>query len=303
MNVRHLEVFHAIMRAGTVTGAAHLLNVTQPAISNVLRHAEQQLKFKLFERIAGRLQPTPEAMDLLPDVQEIFGRIAGLNRFVDDIRGGRTGRLSIAASPTFVNAYLPKAVSTLRQQSPGARITIHALQTAGHIEDMVTRRDADLGLVYAPVRDPTVVVEEIGRSKVVCAVPRRSPLATRRTLGAADIAGQTVVATGPSTRIGAAIREVYKKLGQPAPDVAVEVTSAQAACLMVAEGVGVGLVDLATVHQYPLPDVEFRPFRPHVELKLCLIYAKDRPRSRLSTQFANNLRTQFAAGAGAVNRA
>ena len=74
MNLRHLEVFHAIMQAGSVTGAAHLLNVTQPAVSNVLRHAEQQMKFRLFERVAGRLQPTPEARDLFPDVQEIFGR-------------------------------------------------------------------------------------------------------------------------------------------------------------------------------------------------------------------------------------
>jgi len=76
--------------------------------------------------------------------------------------------------------------------------------------------------------------------------------------------------------------------------VAVEVNSPQAACLMVAEGVGIGLVDLATVHQYPLPDVAFRPFRPHIELSLCLIYPRDRPRSRLALRFAEGLRAQFA---------
>ena len=69
------------MQAGSVTGAAHSLNVTQPAISNMLKHTEQQLKFKLFERIGGRLHPTPEAADLLPDVNEIFGRIGTLNRY------------------------------------------------------------------------------------------------------------------------------------------------------------------------------------------------------------------------------
>ena len=296
MNLRHLEVFHAVMQAGSVTGAAKLLNVTQPAVSNVLRHAELQLKFKLFERIAGRLQPTPEAADLFPDVQEIFGRIDTLNRAVDEIRGGRTGRLSIAASPTFVNAYLPKAVSRLHQNSPGAKVTIHAMPTAKAIEERVARREVDIGLVYSPVMDPSVVVERVSTSIVVCAVPRGSPMSKRKELGPDDLASATVVATGPTTRIGMAIREAYDANGLTMFDVAVEVTSAQAACLMVAEGVGIGLVDLATVHQYPLPDVEFRPFHPRVELGMCLIFPRDRPRSRVAQRFAEGLRAQFLAG-------
>src|SRR5271168_4150847 len=48
MNLRHMEVFHAIMRTGSVTGAARALNVTQPAVSAVLKHCETQLKMKLF---------------------------------------------------------------------------------------------------------------------------------------------------------------------------------------------------------------------------------------------------------------
>lgn len=281
------------MQSGSVTGAAQLLNVTQPAVSNVLRHAEQQLKFKLFERIAGRLQPTPEATDLFPDVQEIFGRIETLNRSVDQLRDGRIGRLAIAASPTFVNAYLPRAVSRLHRHSPGAQVTIHALPTARAIEERVARRDVDIGLVYAPVMDPSVVVEKVGKSSVVCAVPGKSPLARRKHLTPKDLAGQTVVATGPATRTGMAIQQTYGAHGLDSPVVAVEVNSSQAACLMVAEGVGIGLVDLATVHQYPLPDVVFRKFRPLVELSLCLIFPRDRPRSRLAMRFAEGLRAQF----------
>ena len=57
MNLRQMEVFHAIMRAGSVTCAARLLNVTQPAVSTVLRHCETQLRVKLFDRTGGRLHP------------------------------------------------------------------------------------------------------------------------------------------------------------------------------------------------------------------------------------------------------
>ena len=71
MNLKQLEVFYAIMNTGSVTAAARSLHVTQPAVSNVLKHMEQQLEFKLFERKGGRLFPTPEANHLLPDVNEI----------------------------------------------------------------------------------------------------------------------------------------------------------------------------------------------------------------------------------------
>lgn len=293
MNLRHLEVFHAIMQAGSVTGAAHLLNVTQPAISNVLRHAEQKAGFKLFERIGGRLHPTPEAADLLPDVEEIFGRIDTLNRTVDEMRDGRHGRLAIAASPTFVNAYLPKAVARLRREAPGARVTIHALPTAKMTEERVARREVDIGLVYADVTDPNVAVEEIARSTVLCALPRDSPLAGREFVETGDLASVPVVATGPASRVGAAIARGHAARGLPMPAVSVEVNALQAACLMAAEGVGVGLVDQATVDQYPLSDVVFRPLRPRIELSMCLIRPKDRPRSRLSLRFAECLRALF----------
>lgn len=296
MNLRHLEVFHAIMQTGSVTGAAHLLNVTQPAISNVLRHAEQRIGFKLFKRSGGRLQPTPEALDLLPDVGEIFGRIDTLNRTIGEMRDGRHGRLAIAASPTFVNAYMPKAVARLRQEAPEAQITIHALPTATITEDRVARREADIGLVYAEIADPGVIAEEITRSAVLCALPRHSALAERPFINMQDLASLSLIATGPASRVGVAIKKAYATQSMRMPGVSIEVNSLQVACLMAAQGVGVGLVDQATMDQYPLDDVVFRPLYPQVELTMCLIRPANRPGSLLSQRFAACLRDLFPAG-------
>src|SRR5687768_14137169 len=129
MNLKQLEVFYAVMQTGSVTAAARSLNVTQPAVSNVLKHTEQQLKFALFERRGGRLYPTAEASDLLPDVDEIFGRLGTLNRVVQEMRDGRTGRLVIATSPTLAHAFLPRAISLLRQRSPAVQVSVLSLPT------------------------------------------------------------------------------------------------------------------------------------------------------------------------------
>ena len=58
MRLKHIEVFHAVMQTGSVSAAARLLHVTQPAVSRTLQHAELQLGFPLFERVRGRLTPT-----------------------------------------------------------------------------------------------------------------------------------------------------------------------------------------------------------------------------------------------------
>ncbi|MCB1974687.1 MAG: LysR family transcriptional regulator, partial [Burkholderiaceae bacterium] len=66
MRLRHIEVFNAVMVTGSVSGAARLINITQPAVSRTLKHAELQLGFPLFERTGGRLVATAEARSLFP---------------------------------------------------------------------------------------------------------------------------------------------------------------------------------------------------------------------------------------------
>ena len=129
MTLRQLETLYAIMRAGSITAAARNLHVTQPAVSAVLKHTEQQLQMKLFERIGGRLHPTPEALSLLPDMEEIFGRIDTMSRAIQELRDGRSGKLVIATSPTLVNALLPPAIAALRAATPKLNVIVHSLPT------------------------------------------------------------------------------------------------------------------------------------------------------------------------------
>ena len=72
MRLRHIEVFNAVMLTGSVSAAARLINVTQPAVSRILAHAELQLGFALFHRLKGRLVPEiirgvgPTVLDFVP---------------------------------------------------------------------------------------------------------------------------------------------------------------------------------------------------------------------------------------------
>ena len=86
MRLRHIEVFHAIYSSGSITGAAEMLHVSQPSVSQVLQHAEQQLGFELFRRIKGRLVPTSEAKTLFAPVNKIYNQINSLKKVTSNLK-------------------------------------------------------------------------------------------------------------------------------------------------------------------------------------------------------------------------
>lgn len=293
MTLRQLEIFYAIMQAGSVTGAARTLNVSQPAISGALKYAEQRLKMKLFERIGGRLHPTPEAVSILPDVSEIFGRIDTLQRVMQEMRDGRSGSIVVATSPTLANAYLPQAIGLFHKVSPQVRISIHSLPTPLVIE-RVAKREADIGLVYAPVLDPSVEAEDLAITEIACVIPKTHPLAQKQQICAADLVGESVISLGPNTMLGNLIEETSRKFGGAAPVIQIEASSSLTACLLVAEGAGIALIDKATASSRKFNDLEFRSYEPKISVPINLIYQRARPRARATVQLADFLKKVVA---------
>jgi len=75
MRLRHIEIFHAVYSSGSVTKAAEILHVSQPSVSKVLAHAEQQLGYRMFDRVRGYLVPTTEAHHLHDQVIAVHDKL------------------------------------------------------------------------------------------------------------------------------------------------------------------------------------------------------------------------------------
>lgn len=98
MRLRHIEIFQAIRQAGSISGAAQLLHVSQPAVTKVLQHAEQQLGFALFLRVRGKLQATPEALELEREVDKVSESLQGVRRLAQSLRRKPGHNLRIGAT-------------------------------------------------------------------------------------------------------------------------------------------------------------------------------------------------------------
>jgi DNA-binding transcriptional LysR family regulator len=118
MNIRHLRAVAAIVRSGSVTKAARLVNLTQPAVTQGVAKLEQQLGLPLFERGSGRMVPTEAGRMLAARAEAALRLIASPRVTATQMRAlvalARTGSTAAAAARTGLSeASLHRAVADL----------------------------------------------------------------------------------------------------------------------------------------------------------------------------------------------
>jgi DNA-binding transcriptional LysR family regulator len=288
INLRHIEVFHAIMRTGSITEAARMLNVTQPAISAVLKHLENRLKMKLFERSHGRLQPTPEAEALLPDVAEIFGRLLAVERLCQDLAGGLRGVLSIAAASPIANGYLAKAVATFVAQRPGVKVALQALASPLVLERVVNR-EVDLGIAYEPIVSSVVNTEPLTDASIACVLPEHHPLAAQSEIQLRDLVPYSVITYLPQALLRPYVDRALSQEGVSL-NLSIEVGLSVTGIMLAFHGAGIALVEPDLLSAMPLPGLVSRPLVPGVQLKSLLLRHRTAPPSRVADEFIVHLR-------------
>lgn len=290
MKLRQLEVFHAVMSTGSVTQAARLLHVTQPSVSAVLKHAEEQLGIKLFARLGGRLIATPEADQLFPEIDRIFSQIEGLKRITDDVREGRFGFLRLIGNPTLTNSIMPIAVARFIAKRPEVRVRLQTEISPSQISDRVSRREFDLGFLYGPNPGVDTGAETVGHSQVACALPREHRLARLSRIKPADLVGEKTITFG----IGSPIRTMLERAFSTARcelKVTIDVSFSAIACVLAQEGAGIALIDPMIFRAEAFPNLLVRPFEGGAPIELQLIFPKNRPRSQTSSEFEAVLRS------------
>lgn len=287
MNARQLEIFRAIMRSGTLTSAAQMLNVSQPAVSKVLRHLESQIGYRLFERIGGRLHPTAEAQLLFADADRVFREIEAVRDLAIRIREQRAGLLRIGASapPTF--SVLPVALAALQARNPEVKIVLRTLP-AEELSEKILVGEVDLGLTLSAIRVPMVQSELLATTAVVVLLPPGHPLARKRSIAVADLTGERLISYGSHADVGVLLDAAYERAGQ-VRTIHTEITMSISALPLVRAGLGVALVD-GMVPWAGLPGVVARPFMPRTLMSLSLVTSGTRPAPRLVREIAEDLR-------------
>ena len=160
MRYRHIEVFYSVFINGSVTKAAHDLNVTQPSISKILSQSESDLGIKLFERLNKKMIPTQEAKILFPYAQKIHNNLSNFKKVSSNLVEKPQGDLNIAATHALGIDYLPEAISkfsALNSKATFETVTLHYEE----IIKQVLELKVDVGIVYDPVPHDDLINQPI----------------------------------------------------------------------------------------------------------------------------------------------
>ncbi|MFB4274740.1 LysR family transcriptional regulator [Nonomuraea sp. MTCD27] len=123
MELRHVRVFVAVARAGTVVGAANALGLAPASVSEQVRRLESGLGVALFER-------TPQGMVLTGHGRALLERAQGLLDHAEDVRRAVTGqrrRVTVGALETLAATRLPGVVRRLAERRPDLDVDVRTL--------------------------------------------------------------------------------------------------------------------------------------------------------------------------------
>jgi DNA-binding transcriptional LysR family regulator len=264
---REIEAFAAVMTHGTTTKAADALNVTQPAVSKMLGHMTNKAGFPLFRNHRQRLVPTPEAHMLYAEVQRVFESVRGISRAAREIKELRSGRLNISALPAFGLTLLPSIIASFTKEYPDVAITLD-IRSSSTIIQRASRNQLDIG-VAGPLDDESVSVvrRALAATPPVCIMPKGHALSRLSFVQSDDLNGLDFVSLGagdPMRRQLDALceeRNVRRSLK-------VEAALSDTCLNLVANGVGVAVVDRLSAWMARDLPIEIRDFRPHIDLSL-----------------------------------
>ncbi|GLP88312.1 LysR family transcriptional regulator [Tritonibacter mobilis] len=283
---RQLQAFHAIVETGTVTGAAGLLGISQPGVSNLLSQLEDQAGLPLFERLHGRLLPTPEAELLFAEVDTVMRGMSKVTQTMVDLKTRKLGQLQIASQHAMSFGFMPRLIARFAADRPELNISFQS-QYSSKVQEWVWNGLFEIGVCEMPLLYDTLTVYPL-YVETMLALHKDNPLVRHEVLTPELLAGEPFIVMGQDHMTHRRLREAFQNAGVP---LRTRVHSHLFKNLLsfVQEGMGVALLDRFMLDYDMQGDVITRPFRPTIMMDMCVITSKSRPMSQLGKEFLDLL--------------
>jgi DNA-binding transcriptional LysR family regulator len=260
LRFRHIEGFRAVMQTGTATGAASMLNVTQPAVSQLMTEMESAVGFALFDRRGGRLEPTPNAALVFDEIERCFTGLDHVGAFCDRLKNSSARAIVLGAAPSMALSLLPIAIGRYVADVAKDFFTLFPRHSNESIR-LVGSRKVDIGFGSTLASLPGIHCEPISTYQTVCVLPPDHPLASKRHVSACDLQGEPFITMSRTEGVHAVIEDIFRRENIEVANVA-ECTMTTAACALVENGVGITLADPVGASFFLSRRVAIRRFFP-----------------------------------------
>lgn len=291
LTMTQIEAFSAVLTVGTATGAASVLNTSQPSVSRSIRQMEDATGLRLFERTKAGLVPTAAALELSKTIEDAYLGMGTIRRAAEAIRKRETKLIRVACLPALSHGFLAGAVKAFIQRHPSVSVSIQSLLSRD-LHEAVHRRLIDIGIAAYEVDDPKLSVNRFTTINEVVLLKTSHRLARKPRLTPQDLKDEPLILLSKFDPYRTRLENVLDA-EDVRPARLIEVETSAGACALVAEGLGITLVNPVTALEFMHLGLAMRPFTFDLPFVTTLVSLKTGTNPKALKAFEEALAGQY----------
>ncbi|MFC6673359.1 LysR family transcriptional regulator [Marinobacterium aestuariivivens] len=293
LTLRQIEVIRAIMVAGSIAGAARLLNVSQPGLSRTMKHVESMLKIKLFSRSGGKYTPSPEAQSVFAQLNEVYKKLNDLQFSIEQLEQGLDVEFCFGSVPSIGHSMVPRAIRRLKEQYPQLRINLETLKLEEAVDYLLLERGEFVCMSYR-FDHPAISFQPLGAGELACLVHASHPLADRPAVSAREIARYPLIGIDPGDPYGGILASIFERQGLDF-DIVIRVRYGSMIISLVRQNLGIAVLDSFTLSDLGLSAGELRviPIDEEARFDTYVASRRDQELSSFADSFVEAIRTEM----------
>lgn len=293
LTLRQIEVVRAVMMAGTINGAASLLNVSAPGISRLVKHTEDSLGMRLFDRRGGLFMPSAEAARIFDQIGRVYKDVENLNLAVASLQRGAGAGLAFASAPSIAQVIAARTVLRVRQRYPELFVDLNILKIEETVDYLLLER-GEFVVMSSPIDSAGIESEEIATGVLLAIVPDGHRLAAQAEVSVHDLAREKMIGVDPADPYGSILLQPFRDAGIDLCH-AMRGRFAQTVISMVRHGLGVAVIDEFSVAELHLPGLARLPLREKSAITAYIARRKDQVSSAFADYAAAQMRRELMA--------
>ncbi|MFE7030370.1 LysR family transcriptional regulator [Streptomyces sp. NPDC057621] len=192
MDLKQLKAIVTVAEVGSVTRAAELLHLVQPAVTRQIRTLEQELGIPLFERTGQGMRPTEAGAIMVDRARRALGELERARAEVQPTPGAVTGIVTVGLLESTSDLLAESLVSAVTEHHPGVQLRLMTAYS-GHLQQWLDDGDLDLTLLYNLDSTPSLNARPLVRERLWAVAPASAGLRADRPVPFAEAAEHPLV--------------------------------------------------------------------------------------------------------------
>lgn len=294
MDIRQLEAFVAVMTIGSITGAAKLLERSQPAITRQIQELELDLGEALLHRNGPKVTPTALGYVLYEEAERIVNGVRRIQQHARRVVEVPSPPLLISATPALSLGVVAAALAQCSDALAVSKIELLSVRPEKVVSD-VLHGMADLGVCSLPLDHQQICVHWIAEVPCKAVVPENHPLAALDIIPIEALARERVIGMHNPHRLKQHIDAALQHAGASGQQADIETNSSMNAQALVRAGLGVAILDPLTLLGAPLQGLAYRDLDVRIPFHFGAISAQGKTLSAHALLLLEALRDHAAA--------